>query len=332
VAYDVGLSVAGPIVVNLLTGTASRGAETDSLANVEGARASHGEHADIFIGNAQTNWFYGRGGNDLMIPNGALDYFTGQEGSDTIWMKDAPGPLEIDLATQRVTGAWGVELLGVENAIGGPFADDIYGDSAPNVLAGGGGGDDIDGRGGEDTADFGANPRGVTVDMRTGGFSDGAAGTLTAIEHVIGSAFADVFISDPGQSDSFDGNSGKDTLRFTGAPRTVTADLALGTAADGGGATDTMTRIESLVGGSAADILRGDGGANLLDGAAGNDRIVARGGKDTGLGGAGNDSLSGGGGDDTLKGGAGNDKIVGGAGRDLCRQGPGTGPITGCEV
>jgi Ca2+-binding RTX toxin-like protein len=67
----------------------------------------------------------------------------------------------------------------------------------------------------------------------------------------------------------------------------------------GGVAEDTLTNIEGLLGGSAADTLTGDGLANQLDGQGGNDVLKGAGGDDLLTGGAGTDTLDGGTGSDT---------------------------------
>jgi Ca2+-binding RTX toxin-like protein len=69
----------------------------------------------------------------------------------------------------------------------------------------------------------------------------------------------------------------------------------------GGGGRDTLSTIENVIGGSAADNLTGDANANRLDGGAGADILV---------GGAGNDVLIGGLGLDTLTGGVGLDTFL----------------------
>ena len=70
---------------------------------------------------------------------------------------------------------------------------------------------------------------------------------------------------------------------------------------------------DTLIGGDAADLIRGGGG---------NDKIS---------GGAGADGLRGGAGNDKIGGGLGNDRIRGDAGRDVCAGGPGVDHVV-CEV
>jgi Ca2+-binding RTX toxin-like protein len=68
----------------------------------------------------------------------------------------------------------------------------------------------------------------------------------------------------------------------------------------GGVAEDTIVNIENVTGGTAADILTGDGLVNFLLGNSGNDTLLGLGGNDFLRGSGGNDSLDGGTGLDTV--------------------------------
>ena len=70
------------------------------------------------------------------------------------------------------------------------------------------------------------------------------------------------------------------------------------------------------VGGTGADTLTGDDGADILLGQTGPDLLAGLGGNDLLCGGTGPDQLSGASGDDTLDGGAGPDQLSGGVGAD----------------
>jgi hypothetical protein len=75
-------------------------------------------------------------------------------------------------------------------------------------------------------------------------------------------------------------------------PVSVTLD---GVANDGApGENDTVTHVENIFGGSAADTLVGNGQDNFLNGAEGNDTLRAQGGSDTLLGSEGADVVDGG--------------------------------------
>jgi hypothetical protein len=96
------------------------------------------------------------------------------------------------------------------------------------------------------------------------------------------------------------GGGGTDVLDLSAFTTAVTVNLSAGTATAVGGA---VSNIRTVVGGSAADTITGDGKNNILLGGAGNDTLVGGSGHDLLIGGSGADSLSGGGGDDILVGG-----------------------------
>jgi len=90
-----------------------------------------------------------------------------------------------------------------------------------------------------------------------------------------------------GGADTFIGGSGFDTVDAS-AGGLVIADLASGTLTIGGVAS-TVSGVEAVIGGSSADVLRGDAAANTLTGGTGNDVLTGRGGSDAIDGGAGYD-------------------------------------------
>ena len=112
----------------------------------------------------------------------------------------------------------------------------------------------------------------VTVNSSSNSGGDAAGDTLTGIEGVIGSNYADTLIGSGGDNSLF-GGSGNDSL-------------------DGGAGQD------SLSGGSGSDRLYGGTDNDTLDGGSGADSL---------FGGTGNDSLTGGTGSDTMSGGTGRD-------------------------
>lgn len=75
--------------------------------------------------------------------------------------------------------------------------------------------------------------------------------------------------------------------------------------------------------------IKGDNGANNLDGADADDVILGLGGNDNLDGEGGNDRLNGGEGNDKLDGDAGNDRLDGGAGRDVLEGDEGRDILTG---
>jgi len=78
---------------------------------------------------------------------------------------------------------------------------------------------------------------------------------------------------------------------------------------NGDAAGDVLIGIENLIGSKFGDVLRGDGGSNLIEAGAGDDTILGSAGNDTVYGGAGNDVMHDGAGADHFDGGVGFDSI-----------------------
>ena len=87
-------------------------------------------------------------------------------------------------------------------------------------------------------------------------------------------------------------------------------------------------RNDLLLGRGGNDSLFGKAGNDRLSGEAGRDRLYGGTGNDTLLGGRGSDKLSGGSGRDKIEGGAGNDQISGGGGKDVISCGAGKDKVT----
>ncbi|MEL6791958.1 MAG: calcium-binding protein [Pseudomonadota bacterium] len=122
----------------------------------------------------------------------------------------------------------------------------------------------------------------------------------------------------PFNGDDFvDGGDGVDTLLLNAIDGPLIVDLKRGFA-DTADQTNEITGFENVTGSNLfSDVIRGDGGDNVLSGGAGgDDRLIGRGGDDMLLGEAGEDRLVGGGGADMLFGGDGGDRLAGGKGRD----------------
>jgi Ca2+-binding RTX toxin-like protein len=90
----------------------------------------------------------------------------------------------------------------------------------------------------------------------------------------------------------------------------VLVDLATGSATDVGFV--ALGTVETVLGGSGADRLRGDANTNLLSGGGGADIVLGRAGADRLLGGPGRDLLIGGDGADELNGGDDDDILISG--------------------
>jgi serralysin len=205
----------------------------------------------------------------------------------------------------RLTGNDAANLL---NGNGG--ADTLIGGQGADTLIGGAGADFLDGGDGEDTASYGASLSGVSVNLVSGAATGGDANgdTLSGIEHVSGSAFADLLFGDSANN-RLSGGAGQDTLEG-------------GAGADelfGGGDNDVLSGgdgNDTLAGGDGDDSMDGGSGADELFGGAGADWMIGGADNDLMTGNAGNDTLDGGDGDDTVYGGDNNDIVMGGAGND----------------
>ena len=111
-------------------------------------------------------------------------------------------------------------------------------------------------------------------------------------------------------------NQGTDTLNFSTLTTAVTLDLGLTGAQEvhlnRTLALNLVNSFENAIGGSGADILRGNALANSLSGGNGNDILVGLDGIDVLTGGIGNDILLGGRGADNLNGNQGEDLLIAG--------------------
>jgi Ca2+-binding RTX toxin-like protein len=217
----------------------------------------------------------------------------------------------------------------VFEVLGGIGADAIHGGlvlATPMLFDLGAGNDLAEGGGGADTL----RP-GLGADTVLGGGGD----------DLIEMALADL-----GADDRLGGGAGNDLLRLSG-PGALTAAMlgaiegierieldpanAVAQAvALGPGLTGGVTRL-ALVAALGNDTLRGSEAtvALLLDGGAGNDRLIGGGLADTLIGGAGDDVLLGLAGNDVLEGSEGQDRLVGDAGNDLLIGGAGNDTLLG---
>ncbi|MHB1205961.1 MAG: beta strand repeat-containing protein, partial [Rhodospirillaceae bacterium] len=123
----------------------------------------------------------------------------GTEGSDALTGTSAGDVL---------VGRGGDDIL-----TGGGGDDLLLGGEGTNTLTGGAGADRLIGGTGADTADYSADPAGVTVDLSKGFALDGWGGhdTLISMENVTGSQFADTIIGNA-KDNVIKGNGGADIL------------------------------------------------------------------------------------------------------------------------
>lgn len=193
---------------------------------------------------------------------------------------------------------------------GGAGDDDIIGGAGDDFLSGGAGLDTIDGGDGYDTIDYGAEIAGVMVDLDVG--VDSTGDTITAVERVFGSGFSDLLIAGAsvtdlyggagddifvtgGGGDILDGESGFDTLDYSGHAQGAVVDLQAGTDGDN----NLLFSFERIIGSSFGDNLTAADSGSQLYGEDGDDVLTGGTGSDNFYGGAGADTITGGGGFDT---------------------------------
>ncbi|NJD05510.1 MAG: type I secretion C-terminal target domain-containing protein [Methylococcaceae bacterium] len=182
-----------------------------------------------------------------------------------------------------VTSQSGGSLAGTAGddvLVGASGNDVLHGNDGNDVLIGGAGNDTLDGGGGNDTAYYGDAAGGVTVDLAATGPQDtGGAGTdtLTSVENVTGSGFAD-HLTGNGLANILIGGSGNDILVGAGGNDVLKGSIGNDQLAGGAGA-DQFVLAKADVGNGGdlildfnasegdalnlADVFAGTGGASL---------------------------------------------------------------------
>ncbi|MBL4645737.1 MAG: hypothetical protein JKY99_04690 [Rhizobiales bacterium] len=307
--------------------------EVDTLISIEGISTGSGN--DTLIGTDANNVFISGDGDDFLMGGLGADELKGGNGIDTASYENSTSGVTVNLDTGAGQGgeAEGDQLQAIENVIGSALNDILIGDLAQNVLSagdgndlliGGAGGDTLDGGSGDDTASYETSSLAVEINLATGIALGGDAegDTLISIEHLHGSAHADILIGSDGDNildggagaDVLDGGAGNDILDYSASDAAVSINLETGVNSGGHAAGDVLSNFEVINGSQFDDTLVGAAGNDQLNGAAGDDALS---------GGAGDDVLAGGDGDDNLFGNEGDDFLVGGAGADSLDGGVG---------
>jgi Ca2+-binding RTX toxin-like protein len=253
----------------------------------------------------------------------------------------------VSLATGKGFGgdAEGDVLVNVENLVGSALADRLTGNADQNtlnggagndVLIGGAGADSLIGGAGMDTVDYSASLEAITINLATLQFAggDAAGDTLTDVEAIIATRFADVLTGNSaanrfyagagddivygsGGGDIIDGGADLDLVDYSGSSAAVSVNLATGAGLGGWAQGDVLSNVENLNGSRFDDVLVGNALSNQFNGGLGADRLTGGDGNDILSGNDGNDALYGDVGIDQLSGGLGNDRLTGGAGADV---------------
>jgi Ca2+-binding RTX toxin-like protein len=266
-----------PTVILTITATDAGGLSraegfTITVADVaETSRIVGTDRGETILGTALDDEIFGLDGDDFLRGGRGRDLIHGGPGNDTVDFSDMGAPVQFALwgagsrtpnRTITVTSGDPSDadtLVGIENAIGTPFADYIGGDEHDNTFWGGDGGDLLVTGEGERNALY------------------GEAG--------------DDFLVGMNGNDLLSGGAGNDLLMGGGGPASDTADFSYARTgftahAQSGGVTtvtvaandiDTLWNFENLTGGEGDDRLSGDAGATTLIGNGGDDRLAAGG-------------------------------------------------------
>jgi Ca2+-binding RTX toxin-like protein len=314
---------AGDIIdaTHTITGSPFPTSEEDTINGVGGNDTINGLGGnDLINGGTGADTMIGGTGNDIYVVDNIGDVVVENpnEGSDTV---------QSSIAYTLAANVENLLLLGASaiSGTGNGMNNVIIGNAGANTLAGLGGADSLDGGAGVDRATYAASPAGVYVSLAMGEGSGGDAqgDTLTNIENLVGSNFADT-LEGNAANNNLNGAGGSDTVSYQHAAAGVTVSLAITAAQNTVGAgIDTLVSFANLTGSYFDDILTGSTAANLIDGSYGNDTIDGGAGNDTLIGGPGNDRLLGSSGADILSGGDGSDTLIGGAGKDTLTGGAG---------
>lgn len=268
-----------------------------------------GNDNDTLRGGLGWDQLFGGSGNDRLNGGAGDDRIDGGAGSQDWADYDGGAAVSVDLTAGNATGQGFDAIYNIENVLGSSFNDTIKGNSFNNRLDGGDGNDTfiatlgfdiIRGDSGIDLISFAQLGAGVLANLTVGSYSSGTAtGTLTSIESVTGTAYADQIVGDAGDnvidggigSDVLDGGAGIDTLKLTAntsAPynQGFFANLTTGVVTSYG-STDTISNFENVIGSDASDYITGSAGNNVISSGAGTDVVYATQGVDSYDGGAG---------------------------------------------
>ena len=369
---------------------------TDAVIGFEHAIAGSGN--DFLIGSFGDDTLEGGDGNDFVRGLEGDDILVGGRGNDTLDGDVSSIPsranvgfdiadysfvveqlvVDLSLASGQVvaTGAvnWTDTLFSIEAVAGGTLDDQLLGSSGDDILmyanrAGEGGFDIIDGRGGNDIADFSGFGAAIRVDLdaaievttndlghagAAGAFRDAA--DLRNIETIIFTDYGDLLLGTSGAderatgfgddvlvghagADVFDGQGGSDTADYSQETGTFSDANAAGVVVDmTGGLLGTSTIRNAFLArdthGDIDTLIRvenviGTARRDVLIGDERNNLLSGEGGDDDLFGMAGTNVLDGGAGEDELFGGTGTDHLFGGDDADLLIGGAGDDAVDG---
>lgn len=257
------------VEVDLQSGVATGGGQgQDTLVGLTGAQGSAFD--DVLRGAVSPdlggNALWGNGGDDLIVSNLPDSWLLGGAGNDTLRLGGMTTGVTLDMAAGTLTprGAGRFPASDFEHVVGTPFGDVLIGTAGPDELTSGGGADVMSPGGGDDLVQAGPGTdrvsfvgaaRSVLVNLAEGFAVGEGSDSVSGVEDVVGSRFADN-ITGSAADNRLDGGSGDDDV--TGV---AGADVVIG--GDG---------LDDLFGGAGSDRLRArDGRADRVDGGVATD-------------------------------------------------------------
>ncbi len=305
-----------------------------------------GDGADTLNGGNSGDFLAGDAGNDVLSGNDGDDYLRGGAGDDSFSGGAGYDRIAFNVTgTDAAVGAtFNLSIVGVaqntghgmdtlvdasvEHVSGTAYNDTLTGNTGDNWIWGQGANDTLNGGDGNDLLEVGVGNSTlnggngidtvsfwnngttgpVSVSLVPAGSQATGIGTmrLISIENLSGSGFDDVLTGD-NNANVIAGQDGADTISGGGGADTLYGDGWITVDVANTGFSGPIVTLENIPPPEAAFTVAQAGGADYIDGGAGDDRIFGGGGNDTLLGKAGADSLYGGSGDDSMTGGVGAD-------------------------
>lgn len=199
------------LTVSLLTPSLNTGeAAGDTYTSIEGLVGS--DFDDTLSGDDLGNRLIGRMGADRLEGAGGRDYAS-YDYAEYYLRSSAPVVVSLLNPGANDGEAAGDTYDSIEGLIGTDFNDTLTGDGLSNFLAGGVGGDGLDGQAGIDYATYFLADAGVRASLTNpaGNTGEAAGDSYTSIEGLVGSNLADTLIGNDTANGLF-GLAGADTL------------------------------------------------------------------------------------------------------------------------
>jgi len=134
----------------------------------------------------------------------------GTDGGAALFQSANSG-VTVDLGAGMATGQGTDTLKDIDQVWGSPHDDTLIGDAGFSTFEPGPGDDFVDGAGGDDYVSYDNAPGPMTVNLATGTATGEGTDTLTNIDNVFGSGFADTLAGNAA-ANYLHGGQGSDTL------------------------------------------------------------------------------------------------------------------------